>query len=177
MSEAHCRYSSLCRTLLLFNRRTFHSRWSTRDDLLPVDASRLLALLIWLNISCCLLDLILESCFGLSFSCLLENPVVLEVIFESHSQHYVLEQFLHVIIVWLLFKLEVASVRKILVEFFGQSTCECFDCCLSFLLLNAVVFFIFVFSWETLPRQLAFEEVDKYESDALHVITSGLFNS
>jgi hypothetical protein len=73
-----------------------------------------------------------------------------------------LEKSPQIVVIGLFIKVQVATVLNVLVEFFRAATAKRFHRSLALLLLDPVVFIIFIPSLETLPRQIAFQKVENY---------------
>jgi len=94
------------------------------------------------------------KCVLLTF--FLEYPVELAVIFVSILLHHRFKQTFQIEVIRLLFKLAVATILNVLHEFFWNASRKLFNSSLALLFSNFVVFVIFVFARQSLPRQLSF---------------------
>ena len=103
---------------------------------------------------------------------LLEDPVVLVIVVVASLVHEVLENLAHVVVVWALLELQVATVLQVGVELFRESTSQCLDGRLHLFVLNPVILVVLVLSLEALPRQTAFQKVDQDETNAFQVVSA-----
>jgi len=81
--------------------------------------------------------------------------------------HALLPDAKSMLVVWSLLELESAAELHVLLELNWISLAQILEWCLTLLLLDIVVFLILGSTWESLPRQLALEQVEKHMADTL----------
>jgi hypothetical protein len=108
---------------------------------------------------------------------LLHHPVEHEVVVVAHSVEQVLEEFLKVGDVRFLFELELAAVVEVDIELVRQAFGESLDGGGQLLVPDLLVLLLLGPGSQTLPRQLAFEEVDQHKAQRLEVISATLLDA
>lgn len=105
------------------------------------------------------------------------HPVVLVVVSESLFLHHICKLLAQIRIIWPLFKLQVATICDILVEFRGQATAESIYGRLHFFFHDFLIFVLLVIHFQILPGQLPLQEIDQHIPQAFNIISSRLLNS
>lgn len=108
---------------------------------------------------------------------LVDNPVVLVIIFVSESFEQVLEQGSQIGIVWLVFELQCSAVRAILDELIREALAEVFNFGHDFLFLDLFILLLDVFGSEIHPWERAAQEVHEHIAEAFNIVSSGLLNT
>ena len=80
-----------------------------------------------------------------------------------------------VFIIWILLKFQGAAMFHVLLEFYWVALAELVEASLQLFLLNILVLFILILTWEILPRERSSKEVDDHVTDCFQVISSRLF--
>lgn len=93
------------------------------------------------------------------------------------TSHALLPDGKGLLVVWSLLELESAAEFHVLLELNWVSSAQILERSLTLLLLDIVVFLILGSAWESLPWQLALEQVEQDVANALQVVTSRLLNS
>ena len=93
--------------------------------------------------------------------------IVVNVGIELVSLHALLEEAHADLVVGFLLELEGSAVGHEVVELLGHSLAELFECGLELLLLDILILFVLGLAWKSLPRKLAFEEVEQDMADGL----------
>lgn len=84
-------------------------------------------------------------------SSLFEYPIVLIVVVVTTLIHEIFEYFPHVVVIGPLLELQIPTILQIGVEFLWDASRQRFDSCRHFLILDAIVLIIFVFTLKALP--------------------------
>lgn len=100
-----------------------------------------------------------------NLSRLLDHPVEHEVIVVTSAEKQVLEELAQVSNVWLLIELHGAAIVEVHLELLRHALCESLDGRLQFLVTDTLILLLLGLRWKTLPRQLAFVEVDEDETE------------
>ena len=93
--------------------------------------------------------------------------IVVNIGIELVSLHALLEEAHADLVVGFLLELEGSTVGHEVVELLGHALAELFECGLEFLLLDVLILFVLGLAWKSLPRKLAFEEVEQDMADGL----------
>lgn len=96
---------------------------------------------------------------------LLEDPVVLPVVFPAIALHQRPEEAAEVVVVGAFLEVEVLAVLQVLGELFGRVATQLLNCRLNLLLLDAVILVVLVLACEALPRQCPLQEVKQDVAD------------
>ena len=89
--------------------------------------------------------------------------------------HEVLEYLSHVVVIRSFLKFQVPAIIEVSIKLLWHSPCKRLDGSADFLVLNSIIFVVFILSLKSLPRKCAFKEVNQDEPDGLQVVSPALF--
>ena len=108
---------------------------------------------------------------------LFHNPVIVVVMVESESVKCIGEEVPQQLVVRLVFELQSTAIVDILVNLVGQTFAQGLNGGGRLLISNLIVLELLALGRDTLPRELAFEEIHQDETHALEVVSTTLLNT
>ena len=103
--------------------------------------------------------------------------VVKHAMVEAVTSHARLKEVDTLAIVWLLLEVELATVLHILTEFGWVPAAKLFKRGLNLLLLDVVVLLVLGATWQALPGELSFDQVEQNMTDSLQIVSPGLLDA
>lgn len=108
---------------------------------------------------------------------LLDHPVEDVIILVPAFVKEIFEKFAEVAYVGLLLEFHGAAVVQIVADFLGQILAELINLGGQLLVFDFFILLLFRARWNTLPRQLALDEIQKHIAKRLEVVSPGLLHA